>query len=295
MNETQLATLATIGERAQFHEHDIILTAKQPAQAFYLLLSGSVSVELGKKNFAFRIQALGPGDAFGCSALLDGRDSMFDVRARECCNTLRFDGGRLGKALRDDLILSAELFHRAFQSTTRRLHATEVRLGELCGVRIKTPEEGTADAVRALNKLIETCLDGELGYRTAAGHIHDPRLRSKLVDQALRRSEFADELRAEVGRLGGTPTDSGSMAASLHRGWIALRSAASAGDPKGIIAACETGEHSAYGSYETASNMEFLPRETQQVIESQFRIVGQSCEWLGQVHQELASGVQAVP
>jgi uncharacterized protein (TIGR02284 family) len=85
------------------------------------------------------------------------------------------------------------------------------------------------------------------------------------------------------------------MAASLHRGWIALRSAVSGGGPKAIIAACETGEHSAYGSYETASNMEFLPRETQQVIESQFRIVGRSCEWLGQVDQELASGVQAVP
>ena len=120
-------------------------------------------------------------------------------------------------------------------------------------------------------------------------------LRSKLIDQGLRRSEFADELRAEVGRLGGTPTDSGSMAASLHRGWIALRSAASVGDPKGIIAACETGEHSAYANYEAASNMDFLPRETQQAIESQFRIVRRSCEWLEQIHQQLASGVRTVP
>src|SRR5579864_1868216 len=101
LNEAQLANLASIAQPVTFYEHEPILTAKQPAQDFYLLLSGSVSVELDKKYFVVRIQALGPGDAFGYSALLEAHESMFDVRARECCSAMRLDGGRLRQALRD--------------------------------------------------------------------------------------------------------------------------------------------------------------------------------------------------
>lgn len=104
-------------------------------------------------------------------ALLEDHDTMFDVRSRERCTALRLNAARLCTALRNDPVLAAELFRRALQLTARRLHATEIRLGELCGVRTKTREEGPAEVIRALNKLIETCLDGELGYRTAAEHI----------------------------------------------------------------------------------------------------------------------------
>jgi uncharacterized protein (TIGR02284 family) len=280
LSEHQLATLAQIAEPVEFQEHELILVAKQPSLDLYTLLSGSVSIELHQKHYAVHIQALGAGDAFGCSALLEDHDTMFDVRAREHCTALRLDGGRLRAALRDDPVFAAELFRRTLQLTTRRLHATEVRLGELCGVRIKTTEEGTAAAIRALNKLIEICLDGELGYRTAAEHIQDSKLRTQLIDHAVKRAEFAQELRAEVGRLGGIASHSGTITASLHRGWIALKSAVSGGDPKRIIAACETGEHAAYNSYETASNIDFLPKETRRMIEAQFQTVMQSCEWL---------------
>jgi CRP-like cAMP-binding protein len=177
ITDTQLASLATMAEHVQFREYDLILAAKQPAHAFFLLLSGSASVELNKQHFAVRIQGLEAGDAFGCSALLDGHESMFNVRARESCSALRFDGERLRKALRDDPVLAAELFRRSLQSTTRRLHATEVRLGELCGVRITTPKERMASTIRALNKLMETCLDGELGYQTAADYMDDSKLK----------------------------------------------------------------------------------------------------------------------
>jgi len=293
LDEAELATLFNIAEPIQIQEHELILASNQPSQDFYLLLSGSVSIELDQKHYAVRIQALEAGDVFGWSALLEDHDTMFDVRSRECCTALRLDGVRLCAVLRNDPVLAAELFRRTLQVTARRLHATEVRLGELCGVRMKTTAQQAEDAIRALNKLIEICLDGELGYRTAAEHIHDSRLHSILTDHAGQRAQFAEQLRAEVERLGGTPSHSGSIVASIHRGWIALRSAISGRDREAIIAACETGEHAAYGSYETASNMEFLPSETRQLIEAQFRTVEQSCQWLGDTHQGLASGVSS--
>src|SRR5207249_4732754 len=98
--------------------------------------------------------------------------------------------------------------------------------------------------VHQLNRLIEVCLDGDLGYRTAARHLHSSKLRTIFTDYAIRRSQFAEELRAEVERLGGTPSGTGTAAASLHRGWIALKSAVSGGDAGAIVAACAAGEQS---------------------------------------------------
>jgi signal-transduction protein with cAMP-binding, CBS, and nucleotidyltransferase domain len=66
LDEAQLAVLAKIAQPVQFSEQELILEAKQPPRDFYLLLSGSVSIELNKGHYAVRIQYLGPGDAFGC-------------------------------------------------------------------------------------------------------------------------------------------------------------------------------------------------------------------------------------
>ena len=140
-----------------------------------------------------------------------------------------------------------------------------------------------------LNKLIEVCLDGELGYRTAAAHIQNTNLHIVLSDNALRRAEFAKELRAEVERLGAHASHSGSMAASLHRGWIALKSAVSHGGAKGIIAACETGEDSAFDAYVAAIKSD-LPSETRSLVEVQWRAVDESRRHLRHINAEIASG-----
>ena len=104
--------------------------------------------------------------------------------------------------------------------------------------------------VRDLNKLIQVCVDGALGYRTAARSVSSSKLRTILVDYAIRRSQFAQELQAEVERQGGSAQDSVSVAASLHRGWITLASSVSHGDARAIVASCEAGEGAARASYE---------------------------------------------
>ena len=158
-------------------------------------------------------------------------------------------------------------------------------------MRIETAELESVEAtIRALNKLIEVCMDGELGYRTAADHLRDSKLRIILTDYGIRRAQFAAELGAEVERLGGRPSHSGSMTASLHRGWIALKAAVLGSDQKAIIAACETGEAAAAISYEAAVNSKKVLNESRSVIEKQRQAIDQACEWLRGVHQELASG-----
>ena len=288
-----LEILAKIAQPVEFSDQDLILEAQQEPRSFYLLLEGSVSIELNKEHYAVRIQSLGPGDAFGWSALLEHHDTLFDVRARESCKVLRLDGAGLSAALREDSVLAAEFLRRTLRLLAGRMDATEMRLAEFCGVRIETAElESVSATIRALNRLIEVCLDGELGYRTAADHLRDSKLRIILTDYAIRRAQFAAELGAEVERWGGRPSHSGSMTASLHRGWIALKSAALRGDQKAIIAACETGEAAASMSYEAAANSNKVLNESRSVIEKQRQAIDQACEWLRGVHQELSSGSQ---
>ena len=54
-----------------------------------------------------------------------------------------------------------------------------------------------------LNHLIETCRDSERGYRSAAGLVEGPALKTKLLEMANERARFAQELVPHAQRLGG--------------------------------------------------------------------------------------------
>jgi uncharacterized protein (TIGR02284 family) len=125
------------------------------------------------------------------------------------------------------------------------------------------------EVVSTLNNLIETCKDGEEGYRWAADKIEDSELKSLFNRYAQQRAQFASELRTEVQRLGGDPEDSGSAGGALHRGWINIKSAVTGGDREAIISECERGEDVAVESYQKAMD-EGLPSNLQSVVQQQY-------------------------
>jgi len=84
------------------------------------------------------VLAVGPGQAFGWSALLDHQDTVFQVRAREETAALRFAGADLTEACRSDGELGVEILLRTLQVAAGRIEATEARFAEICGVRIKS-------------------------------------------------------------------------------------------------------------------------------------------------------------
>lgn len=71
-----------------------------------------------------------------------------------------------------------------------------------------------ADAVITLNVLIETCKDGELGFRTAADDTRSVEAQRMFQALARERAELAAELQREVRRLGGTPAAAGTVSGS---------------------------------------------------------------------------------
>src|SRR5947209_15452509 len=102
--------------------------------------------------------------------------------------------------------------------------------------------EKNEEAIKALNELIGTCKDGENGYRTAAGAVKPPDLKQLFNSYAGQRALFATELQGLVQQLGGTPATSGSITATIHRGWLNVKSLVSGGDDSVIFAECERGE-----------------------------------------------------
>jgi uncharacterized protein (TIGR02284 family) len=126
--------------------------------------------------------------------------------------------------------------------------------------------------ISILNNLIETCKDGENGFREAAEHVANSHLKTVFLEYSLQRAQFAGQLQAEVTLLGGEPEKSGSTAAAAHRGWIDLKSAFTGGGESAIVAECERGEDSAKDAYQEALQ-ENLPANIKVLIERQFEQV----------------------
>ena len=124
------------------------------------------------------------------------------------------------------------------------------------------------DAVSVLNDLIETCKDGQQGFQTAAEKVKDPSLKSLFTKYASQRSGYVQELQTAVESLGEKPATSGHVAASLHRGWIAVKAVAGDGD-KQVIFECESGEDAAMKNYKEAL-AKTLPSSVLQLVQKQF-------------------------
>jgi CRP/FNR family transcriptional regulator, cyclic AMP receptor protein len=136
LSDTQIERLAALASQVEFDENDVILADGARSQGFFLLLSGSVAVELRAPRFGVEVQSLGPGKAFGWSSLLEDQDTLFQVRAREHTTALRLDGAQLRRCFKGDPELGAELLHRILRVVAGRMRATEVRFAEFCGMRM---------------------------------------------------------------------------------------------------------------------------------------------------------------
>jgi uncharacterized protein (TIGR02284 family) len=123
-------------------------------------------------------------------------------------------------------------------------------------------------AVSVLNNLIETCKDGEKGFKAAAEGLKSSSIKAKFLEYSRERGQMASELQAEVRRLGGDPDKSGSVSGSVHRGWLDLKAALTGHDDHAVVTEAERGEDVAKGVYENALK-ESLPTSAQTLVQQQ--------------------------
>ncbi|HEX8775854.1 MAG TPA: PA2169 family four-helix-bundle protein [Pyrinomonadaceae bacterium] len=146
------------------------------------------------------------------------------------------------------------------------------------------------NAISTLNNLIETCKDGQNGFQAAADGVKNNDLKTLFHTYSRQRAEFAGELQAEVGRLGGDAEKTGSLAASLHRGWIDIKSAVTGEDENAVISECERGEDSAVRNYEDALREQDLPADVRAIVERQFAQIKEAHDRIRSLERATGAG-----
>lgn len=146
-----------------------------------------------------------------------------------------------------------------------------------------------AGVVSTLNNLIETCRDGQEGFRAAAEGVKSAELRELFHSYARQRAGFAGELQDEVRRLGGEPEHGGSLAATLHRGWMGLRAALEGGDERAVVSECARGEDVAIATYRSALDTD-MPANVRALVERQFAEVKEAHNLIGNLGRRTGAG-----
>ncbi len=131
----------------------------------------------------------------------------------------------------------------------------------------------STEAAKTLNNLIETCIDGQNGFKTAADALQSTELANELRNYSEQRRQFAVRLQDLVGVSDEKPATHGSASAALHRGWMNLRTAIGSNDRHAILAECERGEDSAVEAYRDAISDDSLPPVARELVQSQFGAV----------------------
>lgn len=141
-----------------------------------------------------------------------------------------------------------------------------------------------AELIDCLNELIQTCLDAENGYQSAADRVKDPELKELFEKRSIQRAQFASELKSEVRHFGGTPLQSGSAPAALHRGLSSIRAKVKDVGDDAIIAECERLEDEAIETYQRVLKQNLTPNVIP-VVKHQFAELKRSQEHMRELEK----------
>lgn len=137
---------------------------------------------------------------------------------------------------------------------------------------IRDPLNQNEELISSLNGLIETCRDGQEGFKQAAEGIKSADIKKEFYQYSQQRADFVGDLQDIVRTLGGDPENAGSLSASLHRGWMNLKAAITGDDEAAIYNECERSEDVAKAEYQTVLEQE-LPAYIQQTVQSQYSAI----------------------
>ena len=128
------------------------------------------------------------------------------------------------------------------------------------------------DTLDQLQDLLSINIDSQRGFEEAAETTNDPQLKTLFRDFSQRRAHNAAELRQCISSAGRTPTDSGSVSATIHRWWIDAKQTLTGKDSESILKEAERGEDSIKHEYETALQ-EVEGGPVREIMDRQYRNV----------------------
>lgn len=128
---------------------------------------------------------------------------------------------------------------------------------------------------RVTKDLIETLEDGKKGFAEAADKLQEtgrPDLAAKFRDFSSQRARFSQELETMAASYGDDIDEDGSLAGTIHRGWMAVKDAISGSDPDGVLDAAEQGEDHAVSEYQKALDAD-ISADLRRVVQHQYTTV----------------------
>jgi len=124
--------VAGCGANARFNAGDVIFREGEPANRFYIIRHGRVSLEIFVPERGPKMmETLDEGDVFGWSWLFPPYRWQFDARALELTRVIAMDGQCLRGKCEEDPRLGYELMKRFAQIMVGRLQSTRLRLLDL--------------------------------------------------------------------------------------------------------------------------------------------------------------------
>ncbi|MBA2770891.1 MAG: PA2169 family four-helix-bundle protein [Sphingomonas sp.] len=137
--------------------------------------------------------------------------------------------------------------------------------------------------VTTLNTLTTTLIDSVNGYEDAASNSENQRFQQIFRERATERRQVVEELRSEVSRMGGTPSDDASFMGQTHQRWLDLKAAVTGRDEKAIINEVERGEDYLKEKFETALNAEDITGDCRAAIERAYQSVRKGHDQMSQL------------
>jgi len=134
----------------------------------------------------------------------------------------------------------------------------------------RDPEDINDDAIDTLNDLLESCRDGEYGFRECAENAKAHDIKTILFQRAGDCQSAAGELQQLIVQMGGEPDEGGTVSEALHRGWVSVKGTLSGYSDYDMLNECERAEDVALAQYRTAIKQS-LPANVRVVVERQAR------------------------
>lgn len=137
--------------------------------------------------------------------------------------------------------------------------------------------------ISTLNTLITTLIDSINGFEAAATNTDNQRFQQLFREHSSDRRRAVEELRAEVRRLGGDPSDDASFMGQTHQRWLDLKAAVTGRDEKAIINEVERGEDYLKEKFEAALDSEDLTGDSRAAVERAYQSVREGHDRMSQL------------
>jgi CRP/FNR family transcriptional regulator, cyclic AMP receptor protein len=128
LRSEQLRLLSNLAMEVQYASDEWIFREGDPANRFFVILKGYVSVEIEYLGGSVPIRTLGPGDDLGWAWLFPPYLMHFSARTIGPVCAIFFYGTRLREACEQDHELGYQLMKRVAEALVRNLKATERRV-----------------------------------------------------------------------------------------------------------------------------------------------------------------------